>query len=146
MIIIMIDEDVPHRVLSKVLVKPTPKLATDLTTFVDKVGKAVVRVGNYQVLYCDILYLYCTVLYYTIPVSVLYCQECKTVSDKIDALTRIASKTVLKSRVVPSYVVAHQVQHCTVQLTIICRNFDIIEIISILSNFNNIEIPTNCPV
>ena len=70
------------RVLEKVLPKPTPQLARDLTTYVDKAGKAVVRVGTYK--------------------------ECMTVSGNIEARTRIASRTVLKSKVVPSYIVAHQ--------------------------------------
>ena len=70
------------RVLDKVLTKATPKLATDLTTFVDKFGKAVIRVGQYK--------------------------ECHKLSDQISALTRISHATVLKSNVVPSYVVAHQ--------------------------------------
>eukprot|EP00092_Neocalanus_flemingeri_P020804 GFUD01022541.1.p1 GENE.GFUD01022541.1~~GFUD01022541.1.p1 ORF type:complete len:1872 (+),score=427.20 GFUD01022541.1:98-5617(+) len=70
------------RILTKVLPKPPPKLATDLTTYVDKHGKAVIRVGNYQ--------------------------ECVNVSQKIETLTRISHATVLKSKVVPSYVVAHQ--------------------------------------
>jgi len=70
------------RILTKVLPKPPPKLATDLTTYVDKHGKAVIRVGNYQ--------------------------ECVNVSQKIETLTRIQHATVLKSKVVPSYVIAHQ--------------------------------------
>ena len=70
------------RVLDKVLTKATPKLATDLTTFVDKFGKAVIRVGQYK--------------------------ECHKLSDQISALTRISHATVFKSNVVPSYVVAHQ--------------------------------------
>ena len=70
------------RVLEKVLPKPTPQLARDLTTYVDKAGKAVVRVGTYK--------------------------ECMTVSGNIEARTRIASRSVLKSKVVPSYIVAHQ--------------------------------------
>ena len=52
------------RVLDKVLTKATPKLATDLTTFVDKFGKAVIRVGQYK--------------------------ECHKLSDQISALTRIS--------------------------------------------------------
>ena len=51
------------RILTKVLPKPPPKLATDLTTYVDKHGKAVIRVGNYQ--------------------------ECANVSQNIESLTRI---------------------------------------------------------
>jgi len=70
------------RILTKVLPKPPPKLATDLTTYVDKHGKAVIRVGNYQ--------------------------ECANVSQNIESLTRINHATVLKSKVVPSYIVAHQ--------------------------------------
>jgi len=70
------------RVLEKVLVKPTAQLARDLTTYVDKAGKAVVRVGNYK--------------------------ECVTVSGNIEARTRLSSRSVLKAKVVPSFVVAHQ--------------------------------------
>ena len=38
------------RVLKKVLPKPSTngRLSTDLTTFVDKYGKAVIRVGTYS--------------------------------------------------------------------------------------------------
>ena len=56
-------EEFMFRILTKVLPKPPPKLATDLTTYVDKHGKAVIRVGNYQ--------------------------ECANVSQNIESLTRI---------------------------------------------------------
>ena len=62
------------RVLDKLLTKATPKLATDLTTFVDKFGKAVIRVGQYK--------------------------ECHKLSDQISALTRISHATVVPSYVV----------------------------------------------
>ena len=55
-------EEFMFRILTKVLPKPPPKLATDLTTYVDKHGKAVIRVGNYQ--------------------------ECANVCQKIEGLTR----------------------------------------------------------
>jgi len=70
------------RILTNVLPKPPPKLATDLTTYVDKHGKAVIRVGNYQ--------------------------ECSNLSQKIESLTRTNHSMILKSKVVPSYIVAHQ--------------------------------------
>ena len=62
--LVEIFEEFMFRILTKVLPKPPPKLATDLTTYVDKHGKAVIRVGNYQ--------------------------ECANVSQKIEALTRIS--------------------------------------------------------
>ena len=55
-------EEFMFRILTNVLPKPPPKLATDLTTYVDKHGKAVIRVGNYQ--------------------------ECSNLSQKIESLTR----------------------------------------------------------
>ena len=55
------------RVLEKVLPKPTAKLATDLTTFVDKYGKAVIRVGTHK--------------------------ECYKTSNQIEALTRLNVST-----------------------------------------------------
>ena len=72
------------RVLKKVLSKPSSngRLATDLTTFVDKYGKAVISVGNYS--------------------------ECSKISAQIEAHTRLYNSTVLTSKVVPSYIVAHQ--------------------------------------
>ena len=70
------------RVLENVLPKPTKQLAQDLTTYVDKVGQAVIVVGSYQ--------------------------ECCAASQKIESLTRIRHSTVLKTRVVSSAVVAHQ--------------------------------------
>jgi len=58
------------RVLEKVLPKVAPKLATDLTTYVDKYGKAVIRVGS--------------------------AQECHKLSDQISALTRISVSFLMK--------------------------------------------------
>ena len=55
------------RVLNKVLPKATPKLAklaTDLTTYVDKYGKSVILVGQFK--------------------------DCHKLSDRISALTRIS--------------------------------------------------------
>ena len=52
------------RVLNKVLPKATPKLATDLTTYVDKFGKSVIQVGQFK--------------------------DCHKLSDRISALTRIS--------------------------------------------------------
>ena len=62
------------RVLDKVLTKATANLATDLTTFMDKFGKAVIRVGQYE--------------------------ECHELIDQISALTRISHATVVPSYVV----------------------------------------------
>ena len=57
------------RVLDKVLPKSTPKLATDLTTYVDKYGKAVIQVGQFK--------------------------DCHKLSDKISAITRISVSCTL---------------------------------------------------
>jgi len=70
------------RVLTKVLPKVTSKTSADLTTYVDKHGKAVIKVGNYQ--------------------------DCEQVSKKIESLTRASYSSVLKSTVVKSYAIAHQ--------------------------------------
>ena len=60
------------RVLDKVLPKSTPKLATDLTTYVDKYGKAVIQVGQFK--------------------------DCHKLSDKISAITRISVSCTLVYR------------------------------------------------
>jgi len=70
------------RVLTKVLPKVTSKTCTDLTTYVDKHGKAVIKVGNYP--------------------------DCEVISKRIEGLTRITYTQVLKSKVMNSYIVAHQ--------------------------------------
>ena len=50
------------RVLEKVMPKVTPKLASDLMTYVDKFGKGIIHVGSYQ--------------------------ECDKMSNKVSLLTR----------------------------------------------------------
>ena len=70
------------RVLKKVLPNAQEKTVVDLTTFVDKFGKAVIKVGKYQ--------------------------ECQAVSERISSLTRLPHSTVLKSAVVTSLQVAHE--------------------------------------
>ena len=50
--VLLIDENHSYqdviRVLNKVLPNVTPKLATDLTTYVDKFGKSVIQVGQFK--------------------------------------------------------------------------------------------------
>ena len=71
------------RVLNKVLPKATPKLATDLTTYVDKYGKSVIQVGQFK--------------------------DCHKLSDRISALTRISvSICFIRSRLLYYPIVSKQ--------------------------------------
>ena len=70
------------RALKQALPKPGPQLARELTTYMDKHGKVDIRDGNYK--------------------------DGVTVSSNIEARTSTASRSVHKSKVLPSYIGAHQ--------------------------------------